>query len=226
MVNSFPVYGIEEFPSSKIRNIDIVELQPTELTSYDQFKKQDLKDQEKYSGMWSTVNTINLDSLKIKTEVSSTLGQSYSKSNIFDGKIDTAWVEGTKGDGIGEWVNIQIDATLESPSTTPFSVRKIGIIPGYSKSQKTWNENNRVKSALLVIYTPSAFPKENEWVVYRLKFEDIDKLQIFKFPIEKIAANLDPMTSTVWFKIEDVYKGTKYQDTCISEIVLMGACSS
>ena len=226
ILSGFLVYGIEEFPSSIVKDIPVIELEPIDIISYDQFKIKDLKDQNKYRGMWSTINTINLGSLNIGVEVSSTLGPSYDKSNLFDGKIDTAWVEGASDVGIGQWIKVQLDATLESPTTTPFSVYQVGIIPGYSKSQKTWNENNRIKTALFVVYSPSGSPKRNEWVVFRLKLKDINKLQIFDIPIKKVAINYMPMTKTVWFKVEDIYKGTKFKDTCISEIVLMGACSS
>ena len=220
------INGMERFPSSIIPNIPVIQLEPTKLTTFDQYKKQDLADQKKYHGIWSTINTINLDSLKIALEVSSTLGSSYSKSNLFDKKIETAWVEGAKDDGIGEWIKVQLDATLESPTSTPFSIYQVGVIPGYSKNQKTWIENNRVKSVLIVIQSPSGFPRENECVVFRLKLKDSNKLQIFNIPVKKVAGNYLPMTKTVWFKVEDIYKGTKFKDTCISEIVLMGACSS
>lgn len=226
--NTQAVFSAEMFPEQEIEDIPLIDLKPKEFTSFEVFRSKDIKDQKKYSGLWSTVNTkINLDSLRISTIASSSLGAAYKSSNLLDGKIDTAWVEGAKDDGINQWFKIQLDATKESPTTTPFSILKVGVIPGYSKSHKTWNENNRVKTALLVIYSPPfTTPKECEWVVFRLRFKDENKLQIFEIPDEKIGYSMDLMSKTVWFKIEEVYKGTKYQDTCVSEIIFIGGCTS
>lgn len=217
--------GAEQFPNDKIKDVPIIELNPTKFYSFDTFKRNDLRDQTKYSGLWSTLHQINLDILKKTIVVSSVLGPTYQGSNLCDGKTETAWVEGVKGSGIGEWIKIKLDAEKVSPSSTPFSVFEVGIIPGYAKSQKTWEENNRLKTALLIIHSPSiSYPKEHEWVVYRLNLKDENTLQYFTLPDNMLETNSNPMTKTIWLRIDDVYKGTKYNDTCISEIVLVGGC--
>lgn len=38
--------------------------------------------------------------------------------------------------------------------------------------------------------------------------------------------NMCPMENTTWLKIEEIYKGSKFDDTCISEIVLIGGSQS
>ncbi len=131
--------------------------------------------------------------------------------------------------GIGEWVKIKIDAYRGASeyTTTPFGIREVGIIPGYAKSEKTWVENNRVKTLLLIVQSPPlSYPKGREWVVYRLNLKDGNQLQYFDLPISTIEYNDTPMQKTVWVKIEEIYKGTKYDDTCISELVLGGVCSN
>ena len=215
----------EQFPTGEIANIPIVELHPKEFYQYHEFAAKDKAEQKRSSGIWNTITPkINLDELKIKVTASSTLGKAYQAVNIIDKKLETAWVEGVKGPGKGEWVKLKLDAEKISHSSTPFSISEIGIIPGYAKSRTTWYENNRVKKMLVVIYTPASATQENEWVALRLFLKDDNKLQLFQVPIDYIAYNFDPMTKTVWFKIEDVYRGTKYDDTCISEIVLRGGC--
>ena len=215
----------EQFPADKIANLPIIELHPEEYYPYQEFAEKDKAIQKKYSGVWNTITPkINLNALKIKVTASSTLGKAYDVTNIIDKKLETAWVEGVKGPGKGEWVKLKLDAEKISHSSTPFSISEIGIIPGYAKSRTTWYENNRVKKMLVVIYTPASATQENEWVALRLFLKDDNKLQLFQVPIDYIAYNFDPMTKTVWFKIEDVYRGTKYDDTCISEIVLRGGC--
>ena len=61
-------------------------------------------------------------------------------------------------------------------------------------------------------------------MVYRLLLKDDQKLQLFKLSDDKIAGNMDPMVKDIWIRIDDVYQGTKYDDTCISEFVIIGGC--
>lgn len=215
----------EVFPDELIKNTPVIELSPIEFYTFETFRDKDLLDQKTYSGLWSTLNQVNLDKLTISYAISSSLGTSYKSANICDGKTETAWVEGAKGNGVGEWIKIQLDAEKRSPSSTPFSVFEVGIIPGYSKSEKTWRENNRIKTLTMIVFSPPpSYPKEYEYMVFRLKLQDKNKLQYFELPDRKKAINLNPMTKTVWLRIEDVYKGTKYDDTCISEVILVGGC--
>jgi hypothetical protein len=219
-----------QFPSSEIRGIKPVDVWPEKLLSFDEYKKSDLERLKKFSSRWSSFHPdINLDWLTLSTTASSTLGNAYRGANICDGNISTAWVEGVEGNGIGEWIKIEIEAGswLEEITTTPFSIISIATIPGYGKSEKTWIENNRVKKLLVVIYTPpQAVPEENEWVVLRLNLRDENKFQVFTLPVDLMTSSIDEMKKTVWLKIEEVYKGTKYEDTCISEFVMSGGFSS
>jgi len=206
-------------PYEKIKNLKIYEFEPEEFVSYEEYSNRDFYEQ--VDSLWSTIWHDNLDELEISSKSSSTL-KGYPTTNLFDKKIDTAWVEGAKGDGIDEWVTVKLDAKKESPTTTPFTIHWIGVIPGYAKNQKTWEENNRVKTALLIIYSPNA--AYSEYVVCRLKFKDINQLQIFHLPNDLTAPNQEPMTKTLWLVIKEIYKGTKYSDTCISEMVIRGGC--
>jgi Tol biopolymer transport system component len=222
------VHTTEEFPTKQTEKLPITELAPAKLLSFAEFKTEDEQLVKKASGMWSTIHPIiNLNELKITGYASSALAAKYSVTNAVDGNPATAWVEGAPGGGAGDWVRLKLDAVKYSPTTTPFSIAGIGIVPGYAKNQKTWAENNRVKTALVVVHIPNpAADQENEWVVYRLRFKDENKLQFFELPAVKRAINMDPMTATVWIKIEAVYQGTKYDDTCISEVVIVGGCLS
>lgn len=220
----------EQFPSSEIDGIKPVDLYPEKLLSFAEYKESDLQTLKRFGSMWSSLHPDeNLDRLTLSTTASSTLGNAYKGANICDGDISTAWVEGVEGNGIGEWIKIDIDAYswLAEFTTTPFDIMSIAVIPGYGKSEKTWIENNRVKKLLVVIYTPpQAVPKENEWVVLRLNLRDENEFQVFTLPIDLMTSSIDEMRKTVWLRIEEVYKGTKYEDTCISEFVMSGGFSS
>lgn len=225
----FPIQSILSvgwYPKDQIKEIEIVDLMPAGSVPYEEFRQSDFKAQKKHSGIWSTMNQLGLDYLSIKTSATSELPGNYKSANLFDGKIDTAWVEGAKGNGIGEWVYIELDAIKESVTTTPFAIWQIGVVPGYAKSEKTWLENNRVKTAFIIIHSPSAYANKNEWTLFRVHLDDISKLQLFDIPSENASANDCPMKKEIWFKIESVYPGNKYQDTCISELVFAGSSTS
>lgn len=216
--------GETVFPDQHMEQSKIVDLYPSEHYRYTDFVVKDRAEQKKYHGLWSTVNQVNLENLKVSVTASSCLSNRYSPQYALDGKPETAWVEGSKGNGEGEWLQILLQAEKFSPSSTPFTVFEIGIIPGYAKSPATWTENNRVKTALLVIHSQQPVPEELEWVTYRLHLNDSNELQYFWLDYLKAVGNQDPMEKTVWLRIEDVYPGTKFHDTCISEVVLVGGC--
>lgn len=223
------VFGEDQFPTKEIKDIKAVELNPIDSMNFDDYVQKDLQRLKKYQ-WWSTLHPLqNLDKFTLTTIASSILGDSYKSVNLCDGKAETAWVEGAKGSGIGEWVKININAesAMSEYTSTPFSLEEIGVLPGYAKSPKTWEENNRVKKLMVIIHSPPfSAPKENEWVVLQLNLKDNNKLQVFKVPDEKMAVNVNGMKKEIWIKIEDVYKGTKYDDTCISEFVAVGGFSN
>lgn len=228
-VSGYTIFGKEQFPTDNIKGIEVVELNPSDSMAFNDYVQKDLQMTTEYD-WWSTLHHQKLPKLTVTTVASSTLNNSdsYKSANICDGKAETAWVPGIKG-GIGEWIKIGIDAhTGYSVTSTPFSVIEIGVIPGYAKSSNTWSENNRVKKLLVIIYSPQpSFHEENEWAVFRLNLNDENKLQVFRIPHNKIGINeLDGMKKVIWIKIEDIYKGTKYDDTCISEFVAVGRFSS
>ena len=139
----------------------------------------------------------------------------YLPENIHDFSFETAWVEGVKGYGIGEYL------TYYFKQTAP-RITHIIIANGYVKSEKAYRENSRVKKLKMYIDNkPFAI----------LNLEDSRREQIFKFePIgkERPAQNanwdeLDKMPKwTLKFEILEIYKGDKYDDVAISEIYFDG----
>ena len=70
-------------PYDEIKDIEVEDLEPEECISYDEFVKEDYLDQQKYSGIWSTILHNKLDKLDIKIRSSSTL-KGYPVTNLFD----------------------------------------------------------------------------------------------------------------------------------------------
>jgi len=140
----------------------------------------------------------------------------YLPENAGDLSFKTAWIEGVKGYGIGEYLTYHFRPS--SPRIT-----RIIVANGYVKSEKAYRENSRVKKLKLYIYNkPFAI----------LNLKDTLCEQIFDFkPIgqrsdkntnwEKIEKEEMPEW-TMKFEILEVYPGDKYDDTAISEIYFDG----
>lgn len=130
-----------------------------------------------------------------KISASSTLsdqaGNTYAARNIMDGDASTAWCEGVKGDGIGEWVKIDFGSMQE--------LKGFDLINGLAKSSNAFQVNNRVKRMKLEFSNGQTMMIDNDFI----SNEFLDN------PIH---------TSFVKITIEAVERGTKYHDTCMSEI--------
>ena len=70
-------------------------------------------------------------------------GFTYNPVNLTDGRLDTAWVEGKPGDGIGEWIVIVPAAGKR--------VRGFEILNGYHKNSDIFRKNNRVKALEVIL---------------------------------------------------------------------------
>jgi hypothetical protein len=62
-------------------------------------------------------------------------GNSYGARNLLDGNDNTAWVEGSSGQGAGDFVVIEFDA--------PRSVRGVIVQNGYAKNADIFGKNRR-----------------------------------------------------------------------------------
>lgn len=123
-------------------------------------------------------------------------GLSHTPSNLVDGTVTDAWVEGVSGQGEGQSVTISLNGT--------HTVSGLVIFAGYQKSDSTY-ENNSRPSAVTV-----SFPDGTAWDAW---LQDYNGQQIVSFP-----HGVD--TSSVTLTIRSVYPGIKYEDTVISEIML------
>lgn len=136
----------------------------------------------------------------------------YHPRNAFDNDMSTAWVEGSPGNGVGEILAFYADKIPV----------KIGIVPGYGL-KKYFKLNNRIKSALLSIYTADRTANQCMGLYYRqgklikamtVEFNDVMEKQYF---------NTDGIKDgdsgyIITLEIKSVYPGSKYDDTCIAEI--------
>ena len=123
----------------------------------------------------------------------------YKVENVIDDNPSTAWIEGVSDDGIGQFIQFS--------SNNTFRVDKIDIINGFSKNQKTYMKNNRVKKVIIEF-------SDKSQQVYELEDNNMEYQTIDIGGINK---------NSVKVIIQEVYtNGRVYKDTCISEISVYG----
>ena len=123
----------------------------------------------------------------------------YKVENVIDDNPSTAWIEGVSDDGIGQFIQFS--------SNNTFRVDKIDIINGFSKNQKTYMKNNRVKKVIIEF-------SDKSQQVYELEDNNMEYQTIDIGGIN---------TNSVKVIIQEVYtNGRVYKDTCISEISVYG----
>jgi hypothetical protein len=136
--------------------------------------------------------------LRITATASSTRapigGGPYNAANVLDGNLNTAWVEGAAGPGVGEWIQLDFDRDVR--------LSRARITPGYFKNAKAWDHNNRLAAATLVFSDGSS---------RHLSF--VDQMQAQTFELGGIK------TRWVRMSIDNIYSGSvDSDDSPISEI--------
>jgi len=136
----------------------------------------------------------------IASSVRSAMGSiNYEARYVFDGDWNTAWCEGSSGIGIGEFIELR--------ANTPQYVSGISILNGYYKSEKTYLQNNSIRTLRIV----SDAGKESFLLSlnYNGGFQELR----FSSPVE---------TKSLRLIIDDVFRGSDNggddDDTLISEI--------
>jgi hypothetical protein len=129
-------------------------------------------------------------------------GGQYQSWMATDGARETAWVEGVAGPGVGEWIELSFPGTIE--------VHTIAIDVGYDRDADIFAKNNRIKQVTLVF-------SNGEQV--ELDFADqrgMQTIPLVRAPGPNITA------TSVRVVIDEVYPGSKYDDTCLAEIEIWG----
>lgn len=144
--------------------------------------------------------------------------QRYSPEKAVDDKIQSSWVEGVEGPGMGECIAVKISEDIS----------RIRIFPGYGV-EKYVTLNNRLKKAYFHIYFLFAAPSEvvmtfsaRKLHTYTLEFEDRMTSQTFDVsrPWEREAEGMGEYFGVL--EIQEVYPGSRWDDTCVADITPAG----
>jgi len=133
----------------------------------------------------------------------------YSPANMLDPDEQTAWSEGVSGDGVGEWIEFKI--------TEDFVIgRSWQLSNGYTKTKAVWEQNNRVKKFKVLV---------DDQIVGYVMLGNISTYQSFNIAPSWMRNTPNFKKGTrIRFVIEDVYKGSRFEDTVISYFVPTGNC--
>ena len=149
---------------------------------------------------------------KIVVSASSFLTESeklkHPPQQAHDSRMESVWSEGVAGNGEGEMLSFTFITTEKD--TTDLGVTSCAIATGHQGSAKLFRQNSRPKSLDLVV---------DGRAVARLELQDVMGLQWLEIPKVKLAR---PSKHVIGLKIVEVYPGSKFQDSCISEVYFQG----
>jgi hypothetical protein len=128
----------------------------------------------------------------------------YGPEKAFDGRTDTAWCEGVKGNGVGQWIAIYLgDAALMGG---PQDVT-VHLSRGFQKDWGSYEENGRPIGVTVELFA-------NDDLIAKASGKAEHAFA------EIVLKNVPAAKGDLWLRttIDKVAPGTKYQDTCLSEV--------
>jgi hypothetical protein len=118
----------------------------------------------------------------------------YEASHVLDKNLQTAWIEGIPGPGIGEWIRCDFAREVK--------LNRVTLTPGYFKNPSIWKQNNRLAAAILYFSDGSS-----------RRYTFPDQMQ------ERLLDTGGVRTRFVRLVINEMYPGSvDSEDTAISEI--------
>jgi hypothetical protein len=127
--------------------------------------------------------------------------ENYHPSYVLDGNPKTAWVEGVDGNGESERITIPL-TPLKSASAVKLRIRN-----GYQKSDTLFTANAVPRNVTITARSSARVHGTEVELPYLTGWQEV----IVELPE---GFGLDAVS----LQIDSVYPGSKYQDTCISDI--------
>ena len=173
-------------------------LPKSEFSLPEDFRFASFRSKDSEQNQTDTLSLEDLTQIQILTaEATSALSgnkASYGPDKAYDGDLQTSWQEGANGYGLGESITFTFDRSQ------PISC--IVIYGGSFRTRESFYENGRLKRFTITF---------SDGTSYSYDVEDTFEpgLVYFEVPVN---------TKSVTLRIDEVYAGTKYEDTVISEI--------
>lgn len=135
----------------------------------------------------------------------------YEVAGLADNSLETAWIEGNKGDGIGEYIRFDLpfDRAFEQAAEGAYHYpNAFYIANGYQKHHQAFWHNSRVKRLKMYV---------NDIAFCYIDLLDTAGIQLAKTGLMEYLG-LDKGVVSIKLEIVSVYPGKKYRDTAISEL--------
>ena len=190
-----------------------------------QVQTQDAEEAEEDTGGWFMAQTdyAPIESVVATSELVEAQFEGkylYPPINILDGDLDSTWCEADEnGSGIGESITIEF--------SEPVSFDEIQIVNGFA-SKDYYKKNNRVKSITLTQTASKMEIKDwdSEKSQYKTETKNHFQQKVYYLEDDKpewqsINFELPQTAQTITIKINEIYKGEKYDDTCLDDVRLL-----
>ncbi|MGH1387508.1 NADase-type glycan-binding domain-containing protein [Kordia sp.] len=151
-----------------------------------------------------------------KISASSQLERKYNKDNLTDLNFSTCWCAKKKDK----------NPTLTFTFKDSVDIATIIFSTGYLKSKEAYYNNNRLKKVAITQYYTTYGGKKEEFTyeldVKDIPYQEIDLNSFYDMVQHTDSGDMLLLTSKIEIKILETYKGKKFNDTCISEILFAG----
>ena len=138
--------------------------------------------------------------------------ESHDPNLLFDDDAKTSWCEGEPGDGTGSTIEIGLD---EPDATT----LHLDVRPGLQASEKLLSANGAPAVIGVVVTDAKARTLASSKVTVTAGMT-ATAVDLSIPPLHSRAEAFERGTITVTLRLEQVRKGAKYADTCISDIAV------
>ena len=153
-------------------------------------------------------DSIKVSSVETSSELAASKGKTYSGKNLIDGDFKTVWCEGAKGDGAGETITLKLDKKQ--------LVSGIQICNGYTASYDLYNSNGVLTDVSIDFGNGK---KVDDKINGYANASDTAEV-LAESNLNVIELDEPVETDTITIKITGAKSGAKYDDTCVSEVVV------
>jgi hypothetical protein len=133
----------------------------------------------------------------------------WAAPSAIDDNPETAWMVPGESANVGEWIEIELPAG---------ELDKIGMMPGWAKTDETWSDYPRVKKVKIVVYELDDERGEKQVGTAEAEFQDKKEWQVVDLPNIKIGAGMFGGKARI--TIEDFYKGDDFPNCAVSGILV------
>ena len=182
------------------------------------------KIENKYFYPWSSQNFIKFEKLITIPDYNN-----ISLKNIFDNNVNTCWI--SKGTNLNTYEKIKLFYHTKGENIKKngaFIFEELIILSSKSKNEKNdFNEYSRIKKLKMIKVIKWMKDDDTHTNYTEITLNDINDFQAFQweggdgnagYPSTKD----DEYISTIELQIEDIYKGNKYGNIILSEIIFLG----